>query len=1049
VYPINLKKRNLRSSLLLGASAVAAIATAGPAMAQDQPVETVVVTGSRIPQTGLYSSSPVTAIGQQELKFQGTTSVDSLINSLPSAFADYGATSSAFSGALGTASVDLRGLGASRTLVLIDGRRLMPGDPILPVADVNQIPADLIDHVEVLTGGASAVYGSDAVAGVVNFIMRKDFQGVEIDGQWSTNEHANDSSTGGNSINGLAEAIGTPGAQHNWVGGGTDDGTIILGANTDNGKGNITAWLGYRNTQAVAGSKLDYSNCALGGSGSKLACEGSSNYNRWLSFDNLVNGAPSYDYFETGTGSAGSGSFGNYGNAVAGQNTYTGAADQKYNYGNPAYVQQPSTRYTAGFDAHYDISKMAQVYTNFMFDDDAGRTLLSPSAVFLSSGPADFPGTNSPGYQQVNCSNPLLTANENKALCGLLPGDAQQTVATPNGPLTYYNGAGNLTPGQSLLYIGRRGVDVGDRTYDTEHEGYRMVLGLKGDLGGGWNYDVYAQYGRSVFQQHETKALSVSRVENALEVDPTTGECYSKEQGEDANCVPLDIFNGFGSITPAQLKYVGFQDFETGYTDERIISGSVNGDLGSFGGQSPWAKDPIGIAIGAEYRSEDLALNSGYGYQHADEYGTGAILPVPQSGFNVNEEFGELRIPVVQGLPFVEDLSLNAAYRYSTYSDVGAVHSYKYGAEWQPIDDFRLRASFARAVRAPNVLESFTPAHINLFSGTDPCASSTAGQCATVKNAGNATLLSCPAEQCNTQQGGNPNLTVESSDTRSAGIVFTPTFIDGFSATVDYFNIKVDNYVGSLGATTILSGCYGASANAESEAFYCPLVHRSGSGAIFGAGYVQDIDRNLPKLTTKGFDFEANYNADLDDYGLQGAGSLSFNFLGTMTQGLNTTPSPVPGSNGKLSSFDCAGLFGATCGTPTPRWRHKLRITWQSPWDFDLSLQWRHIGSTALDLNTNNPLLAGATTTCPNGSVLADCVTADQKIPTYDYFDLSGDWTVREGVELRAGVNNIFDKEPPVLSATVTPIPFGAANTFPGTYDPLGRNIFVGATIKY
>jgi outer membrane receptor protein involved in Fe transport len=1028
---------------------VAAAAVAAPAMAQDQSVETVVVTGSRIPQTGLYSSSPVTAVGQQEMKFEGTTSLDTLINSLPSAFADYGATSSAFSGALGTANVDLRDLGAARTLVLVDGRRLMPGDPILPVADINQIPADLVDHVEVLTGGASAVYGSDALAGVVNFVMRKDFQGIEVDGQWSTNEHANDASTGGHTLASLEEAIGTPAAKKDWTGGGTDDATIIIGANSDNGKGNVTAWLGYRNTQPVAGSSIDYANCALGGSGSKLRCEGSSNMNRWLSFDNLVNSAPSYDYFETGTGAPGSGSFGDY-TAGGGTNTYTGAPDQKFNYGNPAYVQQPSTRYTAGFDAHYQVSKMFDVYTNAMFTNTTARTLLSPSAVFIGSGPAVFPGTASPGYQQVNCANPLMTANENQALCGLLPGDTQTTVATPNGPFTYWNGNGNLTPGEALLSIGRRGVDVGDRTYDTEHTGYRFVVGAKGDLGDGWSYDVYAQYGRSVFAQHETKALSVSRVENALQVDPATGECIAKENGDDTNCVPLDIFNGFGSITPTMLSYVGFQDFETGYTDERVLSGSINGDLGAWGIQSPWAKSPVAVALGAEYRAEDLELNTGYGYQHADEYGTGKILPVPQSGFNVTEGFGEVQIPVVEGQPFFEALSLNGGYRYSSYSNVGAVTSFKMGGEWQPIDDFRLRASYQRAVRAPNVLEVFTPAHLNLFSGTDPCASSTAGQCATVHNAGNPALLTCPAEQCNYQAGGNTNLTVESSITRSLGVVFTPTFLDGFTATVDYFNIKVANYVGVLGATTILAGCYGSSANASSEAFYCPLVHRSATGGLFGAGYVQDTNRNLPDLTTKGFDFEGNYSADLADWGVSDAGSLSFNFRGTWTQDNNTTPSPVPDAvTGKLVSYNCSGLFGATCGTPTPKWRHTLRVTWESPWDFDMSLAWRHIGGTALDLNTNNPLLAGATTTCPNGTVLADCVIADQKIPAYDYFDLAANWNVREGVELRAGVNNIFDKEPPVLSATVTPIPFGAANTFPGTYDPLGRNIFVGATIKY
>jgi outer membrane receptor protein involved in Fe transport len=1098
-------------------------------MAQDQSVETVVVTGSRIPQTGLYSSSPVTAVGQQELKFQGTTSVDSLISSLPSAFTDYGNQSSAFSGALGTASVDLRGLGSVRTLVLIDGRRLMPGDPILPVADVNQIPAALVDHVEVLTGGASATYGSDALAGVVNFVMRKDFEGIELDGQYSTNQLDNNGSTRGVSFVTLDQsAPNTPAVKQNVFLGGTADATLIMGMNSDNGKGNITAYVGYRDIQSVGGSQVDYANCTLHGDyTSKLSCGGSSNYNRWISFDTLVgdgqnviapsgasvhvsgglDGVPG-DFFETGTGAAGSGTFA----------PYTGASSQKYNFGNPAYVQQPSTRYTAGFSGHYEVSKMFDVYTDFMFDDTSGRTLLSPSAVFEASGPAKFPGTNSAGYQQVNCANPLMTAQENANLCGqILPTTPYQqadpttgnlvlgglptykitdpvtgnpaTVANPcYGDTTLaacygaagpdgngydalvggrYNGGANLTPGQALLYIGRRNIEGGDRTYDTDHTGYRMVVGTKGDLGGGWTYDVYGQYGTTVFQQHETNALSQTRVENALQVvqTPTGPECLSVVNGYDPNCVPLDIFNGIGSITPAMLAYSGFQDFETGYTQEAIVSGSVTGDLGSWGLTSPWAKDPVAVSVGSEYRQEKLKFDSGYGYQHGDEYGTGPILPTPLSGFNVAEGFGEVRIPVIQGLPFAEDLSINGGYRYSSYSNVGAVRSWKYGLEWQPIDDIRFRASQQRAVRAPNVLESFKPAAVGLFSGNDPCAASTAGQCAFVNHSGNASLLTCPAAQCNVQAGGNSSLKPEISDTTSLGLVFTPTFFDGFTLTIDYFRINVDDYIGTLGATTILSGCYSPTASAVAVAFYCPLVHRSGNGTIFGAGYVQDLDRNLPYLRTKGVDFEANYTADLDDWGVAGAGSLGFNFLGTMLSDLVTAPSPASlNSAGHLQTYDCAGLFGATCGEPAPRWRHKLRVTWTSPWDFDVSLDWRHLGSTGLDLNKNNPILTGGTNphadptsttyipgfTCSNGAVVYDC--ANRKISAYDYFDVAANWQVREGVELRAGVNNIFDKEPPIVassSSTASPIPFGADNTFPGTYDALGRNIFVGATIKY
>ena len=220
--------------------------------------------------------------------------------------------------------------------------------------------------------------------------------------------------------------------------------------------------------------------------------------------------------------------------------------------------------------------------------------------------------------------------------------------------------------------------------------------------------------------------------------------------------MPLDIFNGLGSITPAMLHIRASRISKPAIREEHILSGSISGDLGAEGIQSPWAKDPVGVALGSEYRQESLKFDSGYGYQHGDEEGTGPILPTPLSSFNVAEVFGEVRIPVAQGLPFFEDLSVNGGYRYSSYSNVGAVRSWKYGAEWQPIDDFRLRASFQRAVRAPNVLESFAPAAIGLFSGNDPCASSTAGQCAFVKNAGNAAVLTCPASQCNRAIGWQP-----------------------------------------------------------------------------------------------------------------------------------------------------------------------------------------------------------------------------------------------------------------------------------------------------
>ncbi len=404
-------KSSLKTALLLGAATASAMSLSSAAMAQQAPVETVVVTGSRIPQVGLYSSSPVTAVNQTEMKLQGTTSVETLLNNLPGVMADF--TQTASNGATGQATVDLRGLGSSRTLVLIDGKRLMPSDPSNPVADLNQVPASMVDHVEVLTGGASAVYGSDAEGGVVNFIMRKDFEGIEVDGQYSINNADNNGQSHGVPYSSLVADDGFAAAPKDWWGGATTEANLLMGVNTADGKGNITGYLGYRDIQAMLESARDFSACSLTtnfgflfrsnpGNRTDLYCSGSSNYNRWLSWDDLLNGQPGQF-------------FGGQTNWVP----YHGSdPSMKFNYGPLNYLQRPDVRYDGGFFGHYQVSPMLDVYSNFMFADDHTLAQIAPSGAFLASGPAHFPGTVSPGYVQVNCDNPLMTAQQNQLLCG-------------------------------------------------------------------------------------------------------------------------------------------------------------------------------------------------------------------------------------------------------------------------------------------------------------------------------------------------------------------------------------------------------------------------------------------------------------------------------------------------------------------------------------------------------------------------------------------------------------------------------------------------------
>ena len=999
MYQTNLDKRSLRSVLLLGAASAAAISLSAPAAAQDTSQETVVVTGSRIPQQGLYAPSPITAVGQQEMKFEGTTGVETLLNNLPSVFADQ--TSGVSNGATGTADVDLRDLGAKRNLVLVDGTRLMPGDPTAPVADLNQIPAALVDHVEVLTGGASAVYGSDALAGVVNFVMRKDFEGIEFDGQYGIDQADNTNSF----YRGIVADSNFTQAKENIWDGATTTGTVIMGTNAANGKANITAYVGYENTEAVWAGARDFSACTIGGT-SAHHCAGSSNYNRWFSLDNLYGGAP-FDFFQTGTGKPGSGAF----------VPYTGANNQHFNYGALNYLQRPDTRYEGGFFGHYDVNKELELYTNFMFTDDNTVGQIASRGLFLGDGVIS-------GFaDSVNCANPLMTAQENQTLCGLLPGDA----LVPNGHGGfYYGGQSNVTPGQTFLEIGRRMIEAGNLDDDLRHTSYRMQVGARGDLGDGWTYDVYAQYGTTVFQETQTGWVSERLIQNALQV---TGTAAAPKCISGSPCVPLDIFDGIGSVTPAMLGYIEVPTLSTGSTEEQIISGSLTGDLGAYGIQSPLAKSPVAISVGSEYRAEYLQFQPDEESISDDLDGSGGPgTPVARSGFSVKEGFLELKVPVIQEKPFAEDLSFNGGYRYSSYSTAGSVSAYKYGVEYQPIDDFRVRASYERAVRAPNVLEAFSPNSFGLFSGQDPCSTSTTGQCAGVKNAGTL-VLQCPASQCNDETGGNPNLRPEIGDTRTAGLVFTPTFIDGLTASVDYFDIDVSGAISAINPTTVLNFCYNLN-----EAAYCSLVHRNGAGQIYGGGFVAALNANLGFLKTTGTDIAANYNLNFDDMKFTaGEGSLQFAFVGTLLNSF--VEEPVPGQG----SYNCAGLYGLTCGVPLPKWRHRLRTTWSTPWDVDFSVNWRYLSWTKFDGNQlSNPLLS-------NGYI----DTSDATINSYYYIDLAADWNVRTGVDLHFGVNNVFDRLPPTLTTNALPLGPGNDNTFPGTYDSLGRTFFIGATIKY
>ena len=996
---------------------------AGAADASGAPANTsqaIVVTGSLIRSPNLTADAPVTAVSSKELKLEGTTQVEQTLNRLPQFTADQ--NQSVANGATGIATLSLRNLGATRTLVLVDGTRLQPGDPTSSAADVNNIPSALVDRIDVLTGGASATYGSDAIAGVVNFVLKKNFQGVQIDTQYGFYNHQQGSDVAQSALKNFG--LNTPGS----VGGDgqTWDTSILIGANSPDDKGNVTFYATYRNLQPVTQDTRDFSGCALGTLGDSFGCVGSSNssYGRFdgTAASGFANGQPTFGAVNA-LGSPISLSLTNKPGGGNAFQQYSGA--QSFNYGPYNFLQRADDRYNAGAFAHYKFSDKLEVYGNFMFTDDESFAQIAPSGLFRGTGP------NGSSNFTINCDNPLLSAQQALALCG--PGRAG--VAGQN-----YSG----TVGYRFLGL--------PRTDDLRHTDYRINVGARGDLGSGWNYDAYLQYGKSLLSENYQNDVSVSRVQDALlvGVDPATGQPACKStiaNGGKGACVPLNIFQAQSAgLTPAQIGYVVTPGFQEADVTEQIAHIQVSGDLGQYGVKSPLSPDGVGVAFGSEYRSERLNYRTDAEFVSGDLAGQGGPRIGTQGAYDVYELFGEANIPLVRDLPFVHDLSIDLAYRFSDYSTVGETNTYKASFSYSPVRDLRFRGGYNRAVRAPSVNELFDPVYVNLGSFTDPCSNegqtpSSFAQCARTgltQAQYNAGVPQCPAAQCSILIGGNSQLKQETADTYTLGFVYQPSWLRGFDVSIDAYDIAVSDLIGVIPPSTSVSQCL-----STGNPFFCDFVHRDpNNGSLFGTqGYVVRTNLNTGVLQTKGVDVVANYTRRLADFGLPDYGSLSFNLIGTYVGEQRTK------SLAGFQGYDCVGRYGVTCGQPTPRWKHELRATWNTPLNVAVSAQWRFVGQSLLDLYSANPNLTGDS----EGAPFDDPI--DRKIGAQSYLDLAVTWRIRDGLNFRGGVNNVLDNDPPVVDSgnigISGPGGFGNGNTFPGVYDSLGRFIFMGVTADF
>ena len=873
------------ASLGLSASMLAPLANAQKVAL----LEEIVVTGSRILKTNLVSPSPVVQVDAEELGYQGTVRVEDMLSTLPQIWTKQNTAQS--NGATGTATINLRNLGDERTLVLINGRRMPAGSPIGggAGADINQIPGALVKNVEILTGGNSAVYGSDAVAGVVNFNMVSDFEGVKLDYQYSGYQHDN-------SNNGMQKLLADKG--FDIPSGETSDGettelSFIIGGNfgSGKGKGNVTAYATYRDVKTLKQSERDYSACALNGAGTVCGGSGTIPEGRVTDFG-------SFDYKVAGT-------------------EFVPRVGTVYNYGPENYFQRPDERYTFGAFAHYDISDRAEVYSELMFTDDRTVSQIAPSGAFFIT-------------DTLPCGNPLLSEQQFDALCGKfgLTKDDTQTA-----------------------YLGRRNVEGGRRQQDLRHTTFRGVFGARGQINDAWRYDVYAQYSEVSMENTYLNDLSITKIKRALDAvtHPETGEtvCRSVEDGSDPNCVLWNIFTT-GAVTQEMLDYLVLPLFARGTTDQTVYSGYLAVDLGEYGVQLPAADSGVDLVFGAEYREENLDFSPDSGFISGDGAGQGGATPPVSGGYDVTEFFLEASLPLVQGKNYAQDVTMDLAYRYSDYSTDQQTDTYGIAGAWAVNDVVKLRASYQRAVRAANVREIFQPQGFNLFDmDADPCGGATPersqAECArtgvTAERYGS--VPNSPAGQYNYLQGGNPDLAPEEADTYSYGVVLTIPWVDGFNLSIDYFDIQVEQGINNLTPEFILNQCL------DGNEAQCASVRRGNAGDLWigsdvnNSGRIKALEDNLSTEEVKGWDVTADLVWDIGAYG-----SLAFNNVMSIIDTWDQTE--LEGAPAE----DCKGNWGSVCGYPTPDFRNSLRTVWTTPWDITVTGLWRHVDEVQ-DLNGN------------------------------------------------------------------------------------------------
>lgn len=894
------KMNRFNKASLLAGTIMAGAMIASPAYAQDADAEVatetrednfIVVTGSRIQQRNVETAAPVAVVGAEEFKLSGAVNVENVLNTLPQVIP--GTTAFSNNPGTGAVTLNLRGLGSTRTLVLVNGRRWVSFDTN-QVVDLNTIPSFLLESVDVVTGGASAVYGSDALGGVVNFKLKK-VEGLEMGGQYSLTERGD-------------------GARQQIYG--------AIGTSFDDGRGSATVYAEYFNREAVFQGDRGFSEFAIGGEtfGVPLQVFGSGA----LPVARIIAPANVAIVANPGTPAANPGNFANLATGSVlrdglfrAPGTATPTAGDTYNYAPVNYLQIPQERYLFGGYADYEFSDGHRAYTEVTYVNNRVAQELAATPIT---------GTTNVNIAAVaQFLDPTALAAFNQLDANQQAADAARVA---NGLTALF------TPGVIRANVLRRTVETGPRNSLDERNAFRVLAGVTGSITDNLNYDAYYSFART--RNANVQQGNISR--------------SAFNRGLDGTDSAINIF-GPNTLTPAMVQQISIQAQNGDISSTEVAAASVNGFLGNLG----MGGDDIGFAVGTEYRRvaaqfiPDTALSSG------DVVGFNAG-EATQGAYDVKEIFAELIVPIFE-TEGGQSLTVNGAARYSDYSleNVGGVWTYAGGVQFRPIEDVMFRGQYQRAVRAPNVQELFGGQAIGFPGATDPCSSaaflatpanSGAGAICTAHGVPAGNLGGGQAVQLNAQIpalfGGNPDLGEETSVSWTAGVVIQPSFISGLTITADYYNIEVDDFITIAGGGLqgLLNLCY---SGGDANSLLCqPFIGiRDADGRI-------DVDNppliggiNAANLATSGVDLQVNYRSSLPFSLLTDTGSSRFdlNFNGTWTNKYDFTPVV-----GRDEVDECAGRFGGNCGQPISSFKWASRLTWiDGP--LTTSVRWRHLSA--------------------------------------------------------------------------------------------------------